>query len=159
MTPLELHPGCMGWCPEKINPDGSKGAVVGPLVSHGNGRAFSHGLVFWPPDGSNLHNYFGPITAIAVPLPVDAPVGSRWQCVRGENVGMTGIIRGGTLWFESPFPPFLPTAVADTDLFICIPDAAPELVPEPLEWREEIGQRLYAGGKATDQWRGSDDRH
>ena len=149
MTPLELHPGDMVWCPEA---NGGKGAVVGPLRQRDpdSKRHFTDGLNTWRRDGSAFSTDLGPITAIAVPLPADAPVGARWQCVMGRYCGHV---------FKFPFGGYLLNMVPPTDLFIRLPDAAPELVPEPLEWREEIGQRLYAGGKATDQWRGSDDRH
>ena len=59
---------------------------------------------------------FADLTATALPLPADAPVGSRWQCVRGRYCGHV---------FKFPFGGYLLNMVHPTDLFIRIPDAAP----------------------------------
>ena len=145
MTPLELHPGCMGWCPQA---NGGKGVVVGPLVPTGDALYFdgcftdTFGSMWWSDGSPRTMHPFGPITAIAVPLPADAPVGSRWQCVRGNGwLGdkITVTIPGG---YAAAF------AVGDF-LFIRLPDAAPkdtamapDLAAEVLRLRASIAELM-----------------
>ena len=117
MDDLKLKAGDMGWCPQ------ANGAVVGPLKQAPFGF-LSFGNNLWVPEGLAIKGYdeFGPITAIAVPLPPDAPVGSRWQCVMGGSEGdVICKLANGALMIETSyyFPPFFPT-----DLFIRLPDAA-----------------------------------
>ena len=141
MTDITLIPGCIGWCPEKVNSDGSNGAVVGPLHNGGTGLwSPTNPPYMWAGDGSaSALNPYGPITAIAAPLHIDPPVGSRWKCVSGSNVGMVCFTSDGEIWWEPPFTKEFQPSPSNTELFIRLHDmqketamTAPPLIPEPI---------------------------